>query len=82
MSYFVDLLAKDGSVTINKKFVSSCHGNVKVHKNMSTELMQGLFYARQIHFNLKIPNHFAIPSINSVNHGSESLSNLGPRVRN
>ena len=49
---------------------------------MSTELMQGLFCVRQTNHNLRNPHHFAIPSINSVYHGSESISNLGPRIRN
>ena len=54
----------------------------KVHKNMSTELIQGLFCVRQTRYNLKNPYHFAIPSVNSVYHDSESISNLGPRIWN
>ena len=39
--YFPDLLADDGSVT---KHTRNCATEMfKVHKNMSTELMQGLF---------------------------------------
>ena len=49
---------------------------------MLTELMQGLFCVRQTHYNLRNPHHFAIPSINSVYHRSESISNLGPRIWN
>ena len=49
---------------------------------MSTELMQGLFCVRQTHYNLRNPHHFAVPSINSLYHGSESRSNLGPRIWN
>ena len=49
---------------------------------MSTELMQKLFCVRQTCYNLKNPHHFAIPSVNSVYHGSESISNLGPRIWN
>ena len=37
---------------------------------------------RQSHYNLRKPNHFAIPSINFVCHGSESKSNVGPRIWN
>ena len=44
--------------------------------------MEGLFYVRQTHFNLRNPHHFAIPSVNSVYHGSESILNLGPRIWN
>ena len=44
--------------------------------------MERLFYVRQTHFNLRNPHHFAIPSVNSVYHGSESILNLGPRIWN
>ena len=49
---------------------------------MSTELMQGLFCVRQTHYNLRNCHHFTFPSINSVYHGSDSISNLGPRIWN
>ena len=43
-SYFADLLAKDGSVTIHTRNLQVLATETfKVHKNMSTELMQGLF---------------------------------------
>ena len=75
---FPDLLAGYGSVT---KHTRNCATEVfKVHKNMSTELMQGLFCVRPTHYNLINPHHFTIPSINSVYHASESISNIGPRI--
>ena len=43
-SSFVDLLAKNGSVTIHITNVQVLDTEMfKVHKNMSPELMQGLF---------------------------------------
>ena len=54
----------------------------KLYKNMSTELIQGFFCVGQIHYNLRNPLQITIPYINSVYHGSESLSNLGPRIWN
>ena len=43
-SSFADLLAKDGSVTIHTRNLQVLVTEMlKVHKNMSTELMQGLF---------------------------------------
>ena len=48
----------------------------QVHKNMSTELMQGPFV------NLRNLHHLDIPGKNSVYHGSESITNLGPRLWN
>ena len=82
-SSFEDLLAKDGSVTIHKRNLQVLPTEMfKVHKNISTKLMQGLFCVRQTHYNLRNPHHFAIPSVNSVYHGSETISNLGSRIWN
>ena len=70
------MLAKDGSVTIHIRNLPVLATELfKVNKNMSTELIQRPFCVRQTHFNLRNPHHFAIPSINSVYHGSESISN-------
>ena len=44
--------------------------------------MPGIFCVRQTHYNVRNPVHFAIPSIKSVYHGSEHISNLGPRIWN
>ena len=82
-SFFAVLLVKDGSVTIHTRNLQALATEMfNVHKNMSTELMQGLFCVRQTHYNLRNPHHFAIPSTNSVYHGSESISNLWPRIWN
>ena len=54
----------------------------QVHKDMSPELMQGFFCGRQTRYNFKNPHHFSIPSINSIYHGSESISDLGPSIWN
>ena len=35
---------------------------------------------KKTHYNLRNLQHFAIPIVNSVYHGSESISNLGPRI--
>ena len=72
-SSFADLLAKDGSVTIHTR---------NIHKIMSTELMLGLSCVRQTRYNLRNTHHFAILSVNFVYHGSESISNLAPRIWN
>ena len=55
---------------------------LKVHKNMSTELMHGLFCVRQTHYNLRNPHHFAILSVKFFYHRSKSISDLGPRIWN
>ena len=80
-SSFVDLLAKDGSVTTHTRNLQVLATETfKIQKNMSTELMQRLFCVRQIRYNLRNPHHFAILSINSVTHGSESMSNFELRI--
>ena len=78
--YFADLLAKDGSITIQTRHLQVlATGMLKVHKNMWTELMQGFSCVRQAaHYNLsnphQYPNHkFCLPWL-------ESISNLGPRI--
>ena len=82
-SSFADLLEKEESVSTHTRNLEVLATEMfKVHKNMSTELMQRLFCVRQTHYNLKNPHHFGIPSINSVYHGSESISNLGNRIWN
>ena len=49
---------------------------------MLTELMQERFHVRRTHCNMRNPHHYAIPSINFVCHGSNSVPNLGPRIWN
>ena len=74
-------MVTDGSVTIHTRNLQALATEMfKVHKNMSTELMQELFCVSQTHYNLRNPHQFAIPSVNSVYHGSESISDLGPRI--
>ena len=81
-SPFADLLAKDGSVTIHARSLQVLATEMfKVHKNMSTELMQEFFCVSQTHYNLRNPHHFAILT-RAVDHGSESISNPGPRLGN
>ena len=82
-SSFANLLAKNGSTTIHTRNLRVLATEMfRVLKNMLTELMQELFCVRLTHYNLGNLHHFAIPSINSVYHGSESMSNLGPRICN
>ena len=82
-SYFANLLARNGSITIHTRNLRGLATEMfRVLKNMLTELMQEHFCVRLTHYNLRNLHHFAIPSINSVYHGSESMSNLGPRICN
>ena len=73
-SSFADFLAKDRSVTMHTRNVQILATEMfKANKNMPTELMQVLFCVRRTYHDLRNPRHFAIPSINSVYHGSESI---------
>ena len=68
----MDLLAKDGSVTIHTRNLQVLATEMfKVYWNVSTELMQEL--AGQVHYNLRNPHYFATCS---VYHGSERISVL------
>ena len=82
-SSFVNLLAKDGSVTIHTRNLLVLATEIfKIHKNMSTELMQGPFCVRQTHYTLRNHHHFAIYlNINSAYHGSERIESLGYDIK-
>ena len=54
----------------------------KVCKNLSPAIIADLFHARQINYNLRHDCYIPIPNIKSVYHGTEKLSNLGPRIWN
>ena len=47
---------------------------------MSIQLTQGLLCVEQTNYRLRNDYHFLIPIFNSVYHGSESITNLGPRI--
>ena len=77
----MDLLAKNGSVTIHRTNLKVLATEMfKVCKNMLTKLMQGRFRVRRTHYNMRNPHQYVIPSINSVYHGPNSIPNLGPRI--
>ena len=54
----------------------------KVYKNLSPAIITDPFHVRQNNYNLRHDSYFAIPSVKSVYHGTESLPNLGPRILN
>ena len=54
----------------------------KVYKNLSPAIIVNLFHVRQNDYNLIHDSYFAIPNVKSVYHGTESLSNLGPKIWN
>ena len=80
-SSFEKLLEKDGSVTIHTRNLQTLATEMfKVYKNLSPAIIADLFHVRQNNYNLRHDSYFAIPNVKSVYHGTESLSNLGPRM--
>ena len=54
----------------------------KVYKNLSPTIEAVIFGTPQNNYNLRHFSFFSLPYANTVYHGSESLSNLGPRIWN
>ena len=82
-SSFEKLLEKDGSVTIHTRNLQTLATEMfKVYKNLSPAIIADLFHVRQNNYNLRHDSYFAIPNVKSVYHGTESLSNLAPRIWN
>ena len=82
-SSFEELLQKDESVTIHVKNIQKLATEMfKVFKNLSPPVVADLFEVRQNNYNLKHRSYFSIPNVKFVYHGSESLSNLWPRIWN
>ena len=82
-SSFKKLLEKDGSVTIHTRNLQTLAAEMfKVYRNLSPAIIADLSHVRQNNYNLRHDSYFAIPNVKSVYHGTESLSNLGPRIWN
>ena len=80
---FEKLLEKDGSVTIHTRNLQTLATEIfKVYKNLSPAITADLFHVRQNNYNLRHDSQFAIPNVKFVYHGTESLSNLRPRIWN
>ena len=81
-SSFEDLLEKDNSVSIHHKNLQALAIEMfKVHTKTSPEIMQEVFQVKeQGNYNLRNQTDFVIPQVKSVNHGSESIRFLGPKI--
>ena len=80
-SSFEKLLEKDGYVTIHTRNLQTLATEMfKVYKNLPPPIITNFFHVRQNNYNLKHDSYIAIPNVKSVYHGTESLSNLGPRI--
>ena len=80
-STFQQLLEKDNSISIH-------HGNLqilatemfKTSNNLSPETVKEIFKERFVPYNLRSNNSFTSLQVDSVHHGTESLSFLSPKI--
>ena len=81
-STFDELLKQDGSVSIHTRNLQFLAIEMyKVKNDLAPLIVQDLFQVRETrHYNLRSQSYFTQPRIKSVNHGSESLSSLGPKI--
>ena len=81
-STFKELLEKDNSVSIHYRNIQALAIEMyKVANGMSPEIMNEIFQLREkSHYNLRYTPEFIIPPIDSVYHGSESATSLGPKI--
>ena len=52
----------------------------KISNGLSTPLMKDIFSINRNPYNLRQNSQFSRPRINTVYHGTESISNLGPEI--
>ena len=80
-SSFQQLLDKDGSVTMHKRNLQVLATEIfNVYRNLSPNTVAEIFRIRQNNYNLRHSSFFSIPYVKTVYHGSESLSNFGPKM--
>ena len=80
-SSFNELLEKDGSVSIHERNLQVLATEMyKISNGLSTPLMKDIFPINRNPFNLRQNSQFSRPAINTVYHGTESISNLGPKI--
>ena len=81
VSSFQELLEKDNSVSIHHKNIQVLATEMfKTSKNLSPDLVREIFQTRSVPCNLRSDNNFASRHVNSVYHGTEPLSFLGPKI--
>ena len=80
-SSFEDLLKKDNSAPIHHRNMQALATEMfKVKDNVAPEIMRELFSRKISHYDLRNNNSFKSRRVNSVLHGTESVSYLGPKV--
>ena len=80
-SSFEQLLENNGSVNIHTRNLQVLVTEMfKVYRNLSPNIVAEIFCTQRNNYNLRHSSFFSIPYVKTVYHGSESLSNLGPRI--
>ena len=80
-STFQHLLEKDNSVSIHHRNLQALATEMfKISNNLSPDIVKEIFQKRIVQYNLRSKNSFMSRQVNSVYHGTESLSFLGPKT--
>ena len=80
-STFQQLLERDNSVSIHHRNVQVLATEMfKISNNMSPEIVTEIFEKRENSYNFRNNNTFRRRQVNSVYHGTESISFLGPKI--
>ena len=80
-SLFNELLEKDGSNLIHEQNLQFLATEMyKISNGLSTPLMKDIFPINRNPYNLRQNSQFSRPRINTVHHGTQSISNLGPKI--
>ena len=81
-SPYENLLEKDHSVSIHHKNIQALAIEMfKVKNKLCPEITSNIFMERtNNHYYLRNPSYFITPHVNSVYHGTESLSYLGSKI--
>ena len=80
-SPFHELLEKYGSVSIHERNLQFLTTEMyKISNGLSTPLMKDTFPINRNPYNLRQNSQFSRPRINTVYHGTECISNPGPKI--
>ena len=78
---FQELLEKDNSVSIHQRNLQVLAVVMfKIYRNISTKILNDIFLQKINSYDLRNKSTFESRKVNSVYHGTESLSFLGPKI--